>query len=229
VIRRTACTVSTAVALACLAGCHARQHLHDAQLMAECEGRTCVTVEQSGDPHAAFDVEAEYRSTMHDVYTQCRVTMRRPTASPTPGMKYTPLVEQGEVFPMDGAIAKVQRCYTEHDVRYGDDRARLVYLVSPPGYESLAPGAGNVIVPFEEDQLALAGGLSGRADRERDGRDFLVSDRVTLIIDSPETGEDVHNGLRVGDTFRWGAREARVVRIVTPHPWVIGWVEVAFR
>jgi hypothetical protein len=204
--------------------------LHDAQLSAECDGRTCITVEETKDPSAAVDVHEVGFATMSEQVTACQLVVRRRTNGATVGFEFSPTLFKENVFPLDGEIAKVQRCYTEYDDRHGERRARVVYLSSPDAYHSLAPARGNVAIPFGTncDQLRLDGDWGAYAHEETDGRGF-PTETVSVVVQGHGSPSVLHEGLRPGATFSWGAREATVVRIVVPHSPIVGWVEVSVR
>jgi hypothetical protein len=202
----------------------------DAQLLAECDAGVCVTVEESDDGKAAFDVHAHGFGTNGGYAMACQAIVRRQGSASSPGLEYTPVVFQRSVFPLDGEIARVQRCDDEYDGTLHRRRTRLTLLMNPTEYLSLAPAKGNVVIPFtHRDYLTLDGRLAAYARPELNAQGSPSPDTVTLIVFVPGVGDTVYSELRSGSTFAWGPHQAEVVRIVLPATPLIGWVEVALR
>jgi hypothetical protein len=196
--------------------------------MGECDAGACVTVEDD-DGVRALGVRDHAFGTNGGHVPACLVIARHPGGGGAVGYETTILAFQRDIVPLDGAVAKVQRCYQQYDETRGRDHTRLVLLMSPTAFASEAPARGHVVIPFEGTQTRLDDGAVAGAELERGPAGREIPGSLCIRRSSPGVAEDLLCNLRPGDIFAWGAHHAEIVRVVPHDRPLVGWVEVALK
>jgi hypothetical protein len=167
------------------------------------------------------------RAGAHPSENRCEVTLRHNRPGDGEPVCYfaSIWVAPGEVFPLGTRAAKAVDCWIDPPPRWSS----LTYAPGPPGFESLAPPRlENVVIAFTGDTV-LDGEARAVAQLDPPFAGDPSPATVSVRVTQPSKPAAVHRGLAAGDTFAWGAHEARIVRIVEPTSPVIGWVEVTLK
>jgi hypothetical protein len=137
-------------------------------------------------------------------------------------------IEVGKVFPLRDGMAALGTCDpTERNPKRGRPTPSFAYLeLDPPDYfRWAAPAPGDVYIPFggeavlDGDQHAIA---TLEPTEDAGAQDL----KVTVSLSSPSRQDEGFPHLGVGDSFRWGKSQAKIVRVIEPVSRAVGWVEV---
>jgi hypothetical protein len=146
-------------------------------------------------------------------------------AASSPLFEWSAMVRWGGVFPIGNAVASPLDC-TEHGPG-SFPFPSVTLLVAPEGFTDAGLAPGNVFIPMH-GEATLDHDFKATADLDPSSDDASVP-AVTVLIANGRAYPRVHRGLRAGDAFRWGNRDATVARILPTQSGkfgVIGWVEV---
>jgi hypothetical protein len=194
----------------------------------ECVAGKCLVVVDD-DGASALGVLSEDRRIPSWRWSLCTLVVRHEATAGSVGYVAKFAVATGEVFFLDGALGTLRAC--EGDLGGG----RAVIDLNPPAYAWATPHDGAVPIPFGDrgELTTLDDYSTAAAQVARDGRGDPVQGRFCVFATPPgpamrpEDGR--HCGVKIGDTFAWGAHRAEIVRIVPPASRVAGWIEVALR
>jgi hypothetical protein len=220
---RTGRWVLPALLLA-LGSCRSREQVQDDErVAAECEAGTCVDIVSGNGGLVGVEEDGHYND------MSCRLIVRRPGGRSVPAFEERiGSLGAGSLVPLQGGLAKVERCYKTRDSFLRENRTVAVLRVDlQKEYASLTPATDNVIIAIGGE--TLLDGVKASARVQLDSHGLPRPDSVWIEVDHPPPGQDTAFSLHEGAMFSWAGHVVELVRIVGHDAWVAEWVEIAIR